>query len=68
LKDKLVGFEDLVIQDSTIIRLHEKLADKWPAARTKKVAAGLMELFQVYQSQAFDPNVDRKRLMDQWRA
>jgi putative transposase len=41
LKDKLVGFEDLLIQDSTIIRLHEKLADKWPAARTKKIAAGV---------------------------
>ncbi len=41
LKDKLVGFEDLVIQDSTIIQLHEKLADKWPAARTKKIAAGV---------------------------
>lgn len=41
LKEKLAGFEDLVIQDSTIIRLHEKLADKWPAARTKKIAAGV---------------------------
>jgi putative transposase len=41
LKDKLVGFKDLLIQDSTIIRLHEKLADKWPAARTKKIAAGV---------------------------
>jgi hypothetical protein len=28
----------------------------------------LMELFEVYQSQALDPNVNRKRLMDQWRA
>jgi len=41
LKDKLVGFKDLLIQDSTIIRLHKKLADKWPAARTKKIAAGV---------------------------
>ena len=41
LKDKLVSFKDLVIQDSTVIRLHEKLAYKWPATRTKKVAAGV---------------------------
>lgn len=41
LKDKLVGFKDLVTQDSTVIRLHETLADKWPAARTRKVAAGV---------------------------
>ena len=32
------------------------------------IGTGLMELFEVYQSQALDPNVNRKRLMDQWRA
>ena len=31
------------------------------------IDAGLVELFEVYQSQALDPNVNRKRLMDQWR-
>ena len=41
LKNKLASFEDLLTQDSTIIRLNKKLADKWPAARTKKVAAGV---------------------------
>ena len=41
LKDKLTGFEDLVTQDSTVIRLHEKLAKVWSATRTKKVAAGI---------------------------
>ena len=41
LKDKLASFEDLLTQDSTIIRLNKKLADKWPAARTRKVAAGV---------------------------
>ena len=30
------------------------------------IDAGLMELFKVYQSQALDPNVNRKKLMDQW--
>jgi putative transposase len=34
-------FKDLVIPDSTIIRLHESLAKIWPAARSKKVAAGV---------------------------
>ena len=32
------------------------------------VDADLMDLFEVYQSQALDPNVNRKRLMDEWRA
>ncbi len=41
LSDKLVHFEDVLIQDSTIIRLHKKLAKIWPAARTRKVAAGV---------------------------
>ena len=41
LDDKLKLFKDLVIQDSTIIRLHESLAMIWPAARAKKVAAGV---------------------------
>ena len=41
LGDKLKKFKDLLIQDSTIIRLHESLAKLWPAARSKKIAAGL---------------------------
>jgi putative transposase len=34
-------FLDVLIQDSTIIRLNKVLADKWPAARSKTVAAGV---------------------------
>jgi len=41
LTAKLAHFNDLLIQDSTIVRLHEKLAKKWPATRTRKVAAGV---------------------------
>ena len=41
LGTKLKNFKDILIQDSTIIRLHESLAKLWPAARSKKVAAGL---------------------------
>jgi IS4 transposase len=41
LKERLSRFKDLLIQDSTIIRVHENLAKKWPAARTRKVAAGV---------------------------
>jgi len=41
LSDKLKDFEDVLIKDSTIIRLHEKLAKKWPAVRSRKVAAGV---------------------------
>jgi len=41
LGEKLARFDDILIQDSTIIRLHEALADKWPAARSNRVAAGV---------------------------
>ncbi len=41
LNEKLTKFKDVLIQDSTIIRLHKALAKKWPAARSKTVAAGV---------------------------
>ena len=41
LSEKLAKFKDVLIQDSTIIRLHKSLAKKWPAARSKTVAAGV---------------------------
>jgi putative transposase len=41
LSEKLAKFRDVLIQDSTIIRLHKSLAKKWPAARSKTVAAGV---------------------------
>ncbi len=41
LNEKLTKFKDVLIQDCTIIRLHKSLAKKWPAARSKTVAAGV---------------------------
>jgi IS4 transposase len=41
LNEKLTRFKDILIQDSTIIRLHKSLAKKYPAARSKTVAAGV---------------------------
>jgi putative transposase len=41
LNERLNRFEDVLIQDSTIVRLHESLSKKWPAARSKKPAAGV---------------------------
>lgn len=41
LSDRLSRFKDLLVQDSTIIRVHENLAKKWPATRSRKAAAGL---------------------------
>jgi IS4 transposase len=41
LNKRLSPFEDVLIQDSTIVRLHEKLAKVWPATRSRKVAAGV---------------------------
>jgi len=33
-----------------------------------EIDTGLVELFEVCQSQALDSNVNRKKLMDKWRA
>ncbi|MBW6481213.1 MAG: IS4 family transposase [Bacteroidales bacterium] len=41
LNEKLAKFKDVLIQDSTIIRLHKSLARKFPAARSRTVAAGV---------------------------
>lgn len=41
LNERLSPFQDVLIQDNTIIRLHEKLAKIWPAARSRKAAAGI---------------------------
>ena len=41
LSKKLENFQDVLIQDSTIVRLHSSLAAKFPAARARTVAAGL---------------------------
>lgn len=41
LNKRLSPFEDVLIQDSTIVRLHEKLSKIWPATRSLKVAAGV---------------------------
>jgi IS4 transposase len=41
LSAKLKHFDDIMIQDSTVIRLHEALAKKWPATRARKTSAGV---------------------------
>lgn len=41
LSKKLENFQDIIIQDSTIVRLHSSLSDKFPAARARTVAAGV---------------------------
>jgi putative transposase len=41
LDGRLQQFHDIYLQDSSVIRLHAKLASKWPATRSTKVAAGV---------------------------
>lgn len=41
LDPRLAAFEDILIKDSTVVRLHASLATKWPATRSRKVAAGV---------------------------
>ena len=41
LSKKLDFIEDVLIHDNSIIRVHESLAHKFPAVRSRKVAAGI---------------------------
>jgi IS4 transposase len=41
LSEKLYQVEDVLIQDSSIVRLHSSLSEKWPAATTRTIAAGV---------------------------
>jgi len=41
LGEKLKRFDDVLIQDSTIVRLHKVLAKIWPATRSRVIAAGV---------------------------
>ncbi len=41
LGDRLQRFQDLLVVDNTVIRLHAALAKKWPATRSRVVAAGI---------------------------
>ena len=41
LNEQLQRFKDLVFQDSTVVRVNDKLAYKWPATRSRRVAAGV---------------------------
>jgi IS4 transposase len=41
LSSKLERFKDIMIQDSTVVRLCAALIRKWPATRSRKPAAGL---------------------------
>lgn len=41
LSERLQRFQDVLIQDSSVVRLHAKLAKKWPATRARRVAAGV---------------------------
>jgi IS4 transposase len=47
LNKKLIRFQDILIQDSTIVRLHSSLAKLYPAARSKGDAAGLKVAIKV---------------------
>ena len=41
LRERYRKFATVFIQDSTIVRLHKKLADRFPASRSRKIAAGI---------------------------
>lgn len=41
LKGYLRTFKDVLIKDNTIVRVHSFLANKYPATRTRRIAAGI---------------------------
>jgi hypothetical protein len=47
LSERLQNFKDVLIQDSSVVRLHAKLAKRWPATRARKVAAGVKVAYLV---------------------
>ncbi|RZN14632.1 MAG: hypothetical protein EF812_04970 [Methanosarcinales archaeon] len=47
--DKLSGFKYIVAQDNTIIRLHERLADKWLLQEQEKQQQVLKQVFLLVQ-------------------
>lgn len=49
LKGQAIKFKDILIQDSSIIRLSQKLVDAYPAARSRNNAAGL-KIHAVYSA------------------
>lgn len=51
LKNQAIRFKDILIQDSSIIRLSQKLAGDYPAARSRDNAAGL-KIHAVYSARA----------------
>jgi hypothetical protein len=51
LKNQAIRFKDILIQDSSIIRLSQKLAGEYPAARSRNNAAGL-KIHAVYSAHA----------------
>lgn len=57
LKDNYSKFRQIYLLDNTIIRLHEKLADQFPAARTRNVgkSAGL-KLSVLFNATASSPS------------
>ena len=57
LKEKLKDFKSIYIQDNTVVRLHDKLASLFPAARTRKPgkSAGL-KVSVLYNAVAHGPS------------
>lgn len=53
-KNLAIRFKDILIQDSSIIRLSQKLVDEHPAARSRNNAAGL-KIHAVYSARAHSP-------------
>jgi len=51
LKNQATRFKDILIQDSSIIRLSQKLAGDYPATRSRDNAAGL-KIHAVYSARA----------------
>jgi putative transposase len=53
-KSQAIRFKDILIQDSSIIRLSQKLVEEYPAARSRNNAAG-MKIHTVYSARAHSP-------------
>ena len=59
----LAAFREVLVADSTVIRLHDLLAGAFPACRTNHTLAAAKRTLRFLEHEAVDPNVTRLHLL-----
>jgi predicted RecB family nuclease len=59
LSEKLKGFEDLIVADGTVIKLHDKLAKQFPGTRHKAEQQGYKACMALLKLSDADSEINR---------